>query len=173
MVCFIDGKPAKKEYRKFHIKTVVGPDDFKSMNEVVHRRYSRLINEGKKLPNLIVIDGGKGQLSAACEALKGLGIYGSVPIVGIAKRLEEIYYPEDQIAIHINKKSRSLALLQKVRDEAHRFAITFHRDLRSSKSLTSSLDQIDGVGPKTVERLLGHFKVFKPFKTLHSQNYLM
>ncbi len=165
MVCFKDGKPSKKDYRKYHIKTVIGPDDFKSMNEVVHRRYKRLIEEGASLPNLIVIDGGKGQLSAACDALKGLGIYGKIPIVGIAKRLEEIYYPEDSIPIHISKKSRSLVLLQQCRDEAHRFAINFHRNLRSAGSLTSELDKIPGVGEKTVNTLLSDFRTVAKIKT--------
>jgi excinuclease ABC subunit C len=165
MVCFKDGKPSKKDYRKYHIKTVIGPDDFKSMNEVVHRRYKRLIEEGSALPNLIVIDGGKGQLSSACDALKGLGIYGKIPIVGIAKRLEEIYYPEDSIPIHISKKSRSLVLLQQCRDEAHRFAINFHRNLRSAGSLTSELDEISGVGEKTVNTLLSDFRTVAKIKT--------
>lgn len=165
MVCFKDGKPSKKDYRKYHIKTVIGPDDFKSMSEVVHRRYKRLIEEGSALPNLIVIDGGKGQLSSACDALKGLGIYGKIPIVGIAKRLEEIYYPEDSIPIHISKKSRSLVLLQQCRDEAHRFAINFHRNLRSAGSLTSELDEISGVGEKTVNTLLSDFRTVAKIKT--------
>jgi len=128
------------------------------MNEIVFRRYDRLITEGKSFPDLVVIDGGKGQLNAACDALKELNIYGKIPIVGIAKRLEEIYYPEDTTPIHINKKSKSLALLQRVRDEAHRFAITFHRDLRSASSLNSELDNISGIGSKTVEKILLRFK---------------
>ncbi|MFT6962221.1 MAG: excinuclease ABC subunit C [Flammeovirgaceae bacterium] len=132
---------------------------------MVHRRYKRLIEEGSALPNLIVIDGGKGQLSSACDALKGLGIYGKIPIVGIAKRLEEIYYPEDSIPIHISKKSRSLVLLQQCRDEAHRFAINFHRNLRSAGSLTSELDEISGVGEKTVNTLLSDFRTVAKIKT--------
>jgi excinuclease ABC subunit C len=164
MVCFKNGKPSKRDYRKFNIKTVVGPDDFASMREVVGRRYARLLEEGEPLPDLIVIDGGKGQLSAACQALKEAGLYGQVPIVGIAKRLEEIYYPEDQVPVHIGKRSKSLELLQQVRDEAHRFAITFHRQVRSAGSLGSELDGISGIGPSTVEKLLRHFKSVKQVK---------
>ena len=158
MVCFIDGKPAKKEYRHYNIKTVVGPDDFASMYEVVLRRYKRFKEEEKPLPNLIVIDGGKGQLSSACSALKDLELYGKIPIVGIAKRLEEIYFPGDSIPLHINKKSRSLALLQKARDEAHRFGITFHRQKRSLNSLNSTLEEIPGIGKGSIEKLLIEFK---------------
>ncbi|MDN3668577.1 excinuclease ABC subunit UvrC [Echinicola jeungdonensis] len=161
MVCFHQGKPAKKEYRHFHIKTVEGPNDFASMTEVVGRRYKRLLSENKPLPKLIVIDGGKGQLSAAMDALKGLGIYGQVPVIGIAKKLEEIYFPEDSLPLHIDKKSESLRLLQRVRDEAHRFAITFHRDVRSKNFIQSSLEQIEGIGASTSEKVLKHFKSFK------------
>jgi excinuclease ABC subunit C len=157
MVCFKEGKPSKKDYRHFNIKTVVGPNDFASMNEVVGRRYLRLIAEDQPLPDLIVIDGGKGQLSAACDALKGLGIYGQVPIIGIAKRLEEIYFPEDSLPLYIDKKSESLKLIQQIRDEAHRFAITFHRDKRSKGSLVSELEGVDGVGKVTATKLLKHF----------------
>jgi excinuclease ABC subunit C len=161
MVCFKGGKPAKKDYRHFNIKTVVGPDDFASMHEVVTRRYRRLLDELQPLPNLIVIDGGKGQLGAACDALKELGIYGQVPVVGIAKRLEEIFYPEDQLPLYINKKSESLMLLQRIRDEAHRFAITFHRQQRSKNSLVSKLEGIPGVGKVTMEKLLKKYKTLK------------
>lgn len=161
MVCFKNGKPAKRDYRHFHVQTVVGPDDFASMREVVRRRYSRLVKEEENLPNLIVIDGGKGQLSAAVEALKQVGIYGQVPIIGIAKRLEELYYPNDPYPIHISKKSASLKLLQRLRNEAHRFAITFHRNTRSKASLVSVLETIPGVGPKTIDKLLRHFKSVK------------
>ncbi|WP_420316887.1 excinuclease ABC subunit UvrC [Ekhidna sp.] len=157
MVCFKDGKPSKKDYRKFNIKTVIGPDDFASMKEVVGRRYSYLKEEKINYPNLIIIDGGKGQLSAACEALKSLDIYGQIPIVGIAKRLEEIYFPEDSLPIHISKKSPSLKLIQHLRDEAHRFAITFHRQKRSKSSLVSGLDGIRGIGDKTKSQILQEF----------------
>ncbi|MEQ9468826.1 MAG: excinuclease ABC subunit UvrC [Ekhidna sp.] len=157
MVCFKDGKPSKSNYRKFNIKTVVGPDDFASMREVVGRRYSHLKKEGLPFPNLIVIDGGKGQLSAACDSLKELNIYGQIPIVGIAKKLEEIFYPEDNIPVHISKKSPSLKLIQHLRDEAHRFAITFHRQKRSKASIESGLDKIKGLGPKTRDKLMREF----------------
>ncbi len=157
MVCFKNGKPSKKDYRKFNIKTVVGPDDFSSMYEIVTRRYSKLQNEGLPYPKLIVIDGGKGQLGAAVKALKDIGVYGEIPIVGIAKRLEEIYVPNDPIPLHISKKSEALKLLQHARDEAHRFAITFHRQKRSKSSLKSELDEINGIGQKTRELLFREF----------------
>ncbi|MDW3208797.1 MAG: excinuclease ABC subunit UvrC [Reichenbachiella sp.] len=161
MVCFKNGKPSKKDYRHFKIKTVVGPDDFGSMKEIVFRRYKRLQEENSPFPNLIVIDGGKGQLHAACDALKALDIYTEIPIIGIAKRLEEIYYPEDSIPLHISKKSESLKLIQQLRDEAHRFAITFHRSLRSKSQVASELDQIAGFGDKTKQKLLTKFKSYK------------
>jgi excinuclease ABC subunit C len=151
MVCFKNGKPAKNEYRHFNIKTVTGPDDFASMSEVVHRRYKRLVEEKKSLPDLIVIDGGKGQLGAAVTSLKAVGIYGQVPIISIAKRLEEIYYPEDPYPIHISKQSASLKLIQHIRNEAHRFAVSFHRDKREKASLQSELEAIPGIGPKTID----------------------
>lgn len=157
MVCFKNGKPSKKDYRKFNIKTVVGPDDFSSMYEIVTRRYSKLQNEGLPFPKLVVIDGGKGQLGAAVKALKDLGVYGEIPICGIAKRLEEIYVPNDPIPLHISKKSEALKLLQHARDEAHRFAITFHRQKRSKTSLKSELDEINGIGQKTRELLFREF----------------
>jgi excinuclease ABC subunit C len=157
MVCFKDGKASKKDYRHFNIKTVIGPNDFASMNEIVGRRYLRLIAENESLPDLIIVDGGKGQLSAACDALKGLGLYGQVPIVGIAKRLEEIYFPEDSLPLYIDKRSESLKLIQQIRDEAHRFAITFHRDKRSKASLVSELEGVEGVGKVTATKLLKHF----------------
>lgn len=157
MVVFKEGKPAKREYRHFNIKTVTGPDDFASMREVVGRRYKRLLEEKQSLPQLIVIDGGKGQLSAAVEALEELDIYGQVAIIGIAKRLEEVYYPEDSYPLHISKKSPALKLLQQIRDEAHRFAITFHRQKRSQSSFKSQLEDIPGVGVKTIETLLQQF----------------
>lgn len=164
MVCFLNGKPANKEYRHYHIKTVEGPNDFASMTEVVGRRYKRLLEEEKPLPKLIVIDGGKGQLSASVEALRTLGIYGKIPIIGIAKRLEEIYFPEDSFPIYIDKKSESLRLLQRIRDEAHRFAITFHRDVRSKKAFGTQLTDIEGIGPGTAEKLLSHFKSLRKIK---------
>jgi excinuclease ABC subunit C len=158
MVCFINGKPAKKEYRHYNIKTVIGPNDFASMHEVVGRRYKKLVEEEIPLPDLIVIDGGKGQLSAATDALKEVGVYGQIPIIGIAKRLEELYFPEDQYPLHIDKKSESLMLLQRIRDEAHRFAITHHRQKRSKAAFTSQLESISGIGETTVTRLLQHFR---------------
>ncbi len=164
MVCFKDGKPSKKDYRHFNIKTVIGPNDFASMNEVVGRRYLRMIAENEPLPDLIIVDGGKGQLSAACDALKGLGLYGQVPIVGIAKRLEEIYFPEDSIPLYIDKRSESLKLIQQLRDEAHRFGITHHRDKRSKGSLISELEGIDGVGKITATKLLKYFGTVRAIK---------
>lgn len=157
MVCFKQGKPSKKDYRHYNIKTVEGPNDFASMKEVVGRRYTKLKNEGSAFPDLIVIDGGKGQLSSACEVLKQLNLYGQIPIIGIAKRLEEIYVPEDSIPIHISKKSPSLKLLQHLRDEAHRFAITFHRLKRSQNSFVSILDEIEGIGEINKNKLLQTF----------------
>lgn len=164
MVRFVEAKPDKKGYRHFNIKTVEGPNDFASMKEIVGRRYKRILEEGEKLPDLILVDGGKGQLSSACEALKELGIYGKVPIAGIAKKLEEIYYPEDPFPLHISKKSQGLLLLQYIRDEAHRFAITFHRLKRSKKTFTSELEGLEGIGKKTTEKLLQHFKSVKKIK---------
>ena len=169
MVCFKHGKPAKSDYRKFHIKTVSGPDDFASMKEVVGRRYLNLKKESLSYPNLVVIDGGKGQLNAACDALMELEIYGEIPIIGIAKRLEEIYFPEDEIPVHISKRSSSLKLIQQIRDEAHRFAITFHRQKRSKKAVTSSLDTIIGIGEKTRDRLIKAFKSVKRIKELNTE----
>jgi excinuclease ABC subunit C len=164
MVCFKNAKPSKKDYRKYNIKTVIGPDDFSSMNEIVGRRYKHLIEEKLPLPQLIVIDGGKGQLHSACDALKSLNLYGQIPIIGIAKRLEEIYYPEDSYPLYISKKSTSLKLLQQLRDEAHRFAITFHRNKRSKEFTISELDKITGIGPNTRTELLNHFKSTKRIK---------
>ena len=165
MVCFLNGKPAVKEYRHFHIKTVEGPNDFASMKEIVTRRYKRLQEEGKPFPKLVVIDGGKGQLSSAVEALQELGVYGQMPIIGIAKRLEEIYFPGDSYPIHIDKKSESLKLLQRIRDEAHRFAITFHRKVRSKNAFGTQLTGIPGIGENTADKLLKHFKSVKNIKS--------
>lgn len=164
MVCFKNGRASKKDYRHFSIKTVIGPNDFASMHEIVTRRYSRVLSESEPLPDLIIVDGGKGQLSAACDALKALKLYGQIPIVGIAKRLEEIYFPEDSLPLYIDKKSESLKLIQQIRDEAHRFAITYHRDKRSKNSLISELDGIDGIGQKTATALLKHFKSVKAIR---------
>ena len=163
-VVFKEGKPAKKEYRHYNIKTVEGPDDFASMEEVVYRRYKRMQEEEAPLPQLIVIDGGKGQLSSAVKSLDLLGLRGKIAIIGIAKRLEEIYFPEDTIPLYLDKKSETLKIIQRARDEAHRFGITFHRNKRSKNSLTSELDQIPGIGPATRAQLLSHFKSFKRIK---------
>ena len=164
MVRFVEGKPDKKGYRHFNIKTVVGPDDFASMKEIVGRRYKRIMEEQGEYPQLIIVDGGKGQLSSACDALKELGLYGKIPIVGIAKKLEEIYYPEDPLPLLISKKSPALLLIQRVRDEAHRFGITFHRLKRSKSTFVTELENIPGIGKKTADKLLAHFKSFKKIK---------
>lgn len=163
-VVFRNGKPYKKDYRHYNIKTVEGPDDFASMEEVVYRRYKRLLTEGESLPQLIIIDGGKGQLSSALKSLDVLGLRGKIAIVGIAKRLEEIYFPEDPIPLYLDKKSESLKVIQFLRNEAHRFGITFHRNKRSKGAIKSGLDAIPGVGPKTKETLLKKFKSFKRIK---------
>ena len=156
-VVFKNAKPSKKDYRHFNIKTVKGPDDFASMKEVVHRRYRRLLNEGQSLPQLVIIDGGKGQLSAAVESLEGLGILDKITVIGIAKRLEEIFFPGDSIPLYIDKKSETLKLIQQARNEAHRFAITFHRNKRSQNFTTTELTNIPGIGEKTAQKLLAHF----------------
>jgi excinuclease ABC subunit C len=171
-VVFKNGKPNKKEYRHYNIKTVNGPDDFKSMEEVVFRRYKRLIEEDASLPELIVIDGGKGQLSSAVKSLSLLGLNGKISILGIAKRLEEIYYPNDSIPLYLDKKSETLKILQQLRDEAHRFAITFHRKKRSNLSLSSELDEIIGVGPATREQLFTHFKSIKRIKQVSQKEMI-
>ena len=163
-VVFKNGKASKKDYRHFKIKTVVGADDFASMEEVVFRRYKRLKEEGESLPQLIVIDGGKGQLSSAVKSLDLLGLRGKIAIIGIAKRLEEIYFPEDPIPLYLDKKSETLKIIQQLRNEAHRFGITLHRNLRSKGSLNSQLDEIKGIGPKTKELLLREFKSLKRVK---------
>lgn len=160
-VVFKNGKPSKRDYRHFKIKTVEGPDDFASMKEVITRRYSRLMQEGEDLPQLIVVDGGKGQLSAAVEALDAIGLRGTISIVGIAKRLEEIYFPGDSVPLYIDKTSETLRVVQHLRDEAHRFGITFHRDLRSKGQIHSRLDDIKGIGPATAATLIRHFKSLK------------
>jgi excinuclease ABC subunit C len=157
MVCFIQATAAKKEYRLFTPRTVEGPDDFATMHEVITRRYTRLLEEEAELPDLIIVDGGKGQLSAACDALKAIGLYGKIPIIGIAKRLEEIYFPEDSLPVYIDKKSESLKLIQQLRDEAHRFGITAHRNRRSKNFLVSQLEELEGIGKLTAQKLLKHF----------------
>ena len=151
---FKNGKPSKKDYRHFNIKTVVGPDDFASMEEVVYRRYSRLIKEGEPLPQLIVIDGGKGQLHSAINSLERLGLMGKLAVVGIAKRLEEIYFPGDSIPIYLDKRSESLRIIQFLRNEAHRFGITHHRQQRGKSIVKSELHSIKGIGPKNSQELL-------------------
>jgi excinuclease ABC subunit C len=156
-VVFKNARPSKKDYRHFNIKTVVGPDDFASMEEVVYRRYKRLLDEKQPLPELIVVDGGKGQLSSAVKSLDKLKIRGKIAIIGIAKRLEEIYFPGDSVPLYLDKRSESLKLIQQLRDEAHRFGIMHHRKQRGKDSLGTSLDKIEGIGPKTVEQLITHF----------------
>ncbi|MCC5926101.1 MAG: excinuclease ABC subunit C [Bacteroidetes bacterium] len=157
MVVFVDGVPKKSDYKRFKIRTVTGADDFASMREVLTRRYGRLKREGGHLPDLIVVDGGKGQLSSSVEALKDVGVFGEIPIIGLAKRLEEVFVPYNSDALMLPKTSSGLKLLQRVRDEAHRFAINFHRDLRSKRTFTSSLTEIEGVGTKSAQKLLKHF----------------
>ncbi len=163
-VVFKDAKPSKKDYRHFIPKTVVGPDDFATMREVVFRRYRGLLENNEPLPNLIIIDGGKGQLSSAIESLKELNIYGKIPIIGIAKRLEELYYPEDEFPLYLDKKSETLKIIQQLRDEAHRFGITHHRNRRSKNTLTSDLSHIRGIGSANAALLLQTFKSVKKIK---------
>lgn len=163
-VVFKNGKPSKADYRHFNVRTVEGPNDFATMHEVITRRYSRMLSENTPLPDLIVVDGGKGQLSSAVDALKELGIYGKVPIIGIAKRLEELYYPNDPLPLYLDKKSETLKIIQQMRDEAHRFGITHHRNRRSKGFAITELTEIDGVGDKTADVLLKHFKSVKKIK---------
>ncbi len=163
-VVFKDGKPSKSDYRIFHPKTVEGPNDFATMEEVILRRYSRLLEENEPLPQLILIDGGKGQLSAAVKSLKILGLYGKITIIGIAKRLEEIYFPEDSVPLYLDKKSETLKILQRVRDESHRFGVKHHRTRRKNATIQSELDHISGVGPKSIELLLSKLKSVKRIK---------
>ena len=163
-VVFKKAKPSKKDYRHFNIKTVEGPDDYASMREIIFRRYSRALNEDQNLPQLIVIDGGKGQLNAAVNSLQKIGLYGKIAIIGIAKRLEEIYFPDDSVPLYLDKNSETLKLIQQLRDEAHRFGITFHRKKRSKAQTKSELDQIKGIGPQTKKILLAHFKSVKRIK---------
>ena len=163
-VVFKDGKPSKKDYRHFNIKTVEGPDDFASMTEVVYRRYKRLLDENEPLPQLIIIDGGKGQLSSALKSIDELGLRGKIAIIGIAKRLEELFYPGDSIPLYLDKKSETLKVIQQLRNEAHRFGITHHRDKRSKAALNSSVESIPGIGEKTMLALIQHFKSVKRLK---------
>ena len=163
-IVFKNSKPSKKDYRHFNIKTVEGPDDYASMEEVVYRRYKRMVDEKSVLPSLIIIDGGKGQLSSSIKALKKLNLENTIAILGIAKRLEEIFYPNDPIPLYLNKKSETLKVIQQMRNEAHRFAITFHRNKRSKQALTSSFDGIPGIGEKTKTTLLKRFKSLKKIK---------
>ncbi|MBT3872783.1 MAG: excinuclease ABC subunit UvrC [Flavobacteriaceae bacterium] len=163
-VVFKNGKPSKKDYRKYNIKTVVGPDDFASMEEVVYRRYKRLLDEKQPLPQLIIIDGGKGQLSSSLKSLDKLNLRGQITIIGIAKRLEELFYPDDPIPLYLDKKTETLKIIQQLRNEAHRFGITFHRNKRSKEALNTSMDAIDGIGEKTVIELLKNFKSLERIK---------
>lgn len=163
-VVFKDGKPSKKDYRHFNIKTVEGPNDFASMEEVVYRRYKRLLDENQPLPQLIIIDGGKGQLSSALKSIDDLGLRGKIAIIGIAKRLEELFYPGDSAPLYLDKKSETLKVIQFLRNEAHRFGITFHRDKRSKSALNSSIETIPGIGEKTMLTLIKHFKSVKRLK---------
>ena len=167
-VVFKNGKPSKKDYRKFNIKTVEGPDDFASMEEVVYRRYKRLLDEKQPLPQLIIIDGGKGQLSSSLKSLDKLELRGKIAIIGIAKRLEELFYPEDPIPLYLDKKSETLKIIQQLRNEAHRFGITFHRNKRSKEALNTRLLNIEGIGEKTIIELL---KIFKSLKRLQTASF--
>lgn len=164
MVCFKNGKPSKKDYRHFNVQTVVGPDDFATMKEAITRRYKRVLEEKQPLPQLLIVDGGKGQLSSAVEALKEMGIYNQLPVIGIAKRLEEIYYPDDPLPLHIDKKSETLRIIQQMRDEAHRFGITHHRNRRDKGTLVTELTSIKGIGEETAKQLLTFFKSVKKIK---------
>ncbi len=166
-VVFRDGKPSRKEYRHFNIKTVEGPDDFASMREIVYRRYSRLLEERQELPDLIIVDGGKGQLSSAYEVLCALGIENRVPIVGLAKRIEEIFFPHDPMPYYLSRTGEPLKVVCHIRDEAHRFGITFHRQKRSKDFIHSELEQIDGIGTKSIQSLLTHFRTVEKVRTAH------
>jgi len=164
MVCFVDAKPRKSEYKRFNIKTVEGPDDFASMKEILSRRYSRVKKDGLQIPDLIIVDGGKGQLSSAVDALKEIDFYGECEIIGLAKRLEEVFLPGMKDPIMIPKKSTALKLLQHARDEAHRFAITFHRQKRAKRTVKTELLDINGVGEKTAQKLLTELGSVKKIK---------
>ena len=164
MTVFKDTKPSKKDYRHFNIKTVEGPDDFASMEEIIYRRYKRVMDEKQSMPQLIVIDGGKGQLSSALESLDKLGLRGKVAIIGIAKRLEEIYFPGDSIPMYLDNRSETLKIIQQIRDEAHRFGITHHRSKRDKGTLKTELTEIKGISNTTANKLLSHFKSVKKVK---------
>ena len=165
MVCFKNAKPDKSEYRHFNIKTVDGPNDFASMEEVILRRYSRLLEEKQSLPQLIVVDGGKGQLSSAIKSLTKLGLKGKITVIGIAKKLEEIYYPNDPVPMYLDKKSETLRIIQQMRDEAHRFGITHHRKRREKGTVKSVLTDIEGIGYTTAQALLWKFKSVKNIRS--------
>jgi excinuclease ABC subunit C len=163
-VVFKNARPSKKDYRHFNIKTVEGPDDYASMEEVLTRRYKRLLDENQPLPQLVIVDGGKGQLSVAVKALKTVGVYNQIQVIGIAKNLEELYFPYDPVPLYLDKNSETLRLIQQLRDEAHRFGITHHRNRRSKNQISSELDEISGIGEKTKITLLKHFKSVKRIK---------
>lgn len=171
-VVFKKAKPSKKDYRYFNIKSVVGADDYASMAEIIERRYSRALNEGSPLPQLIVIDGGKGQLSVAAKTLQKIGLYGKIGIISIAERLEEIYFPDDPVPLYIDKNSETLKLIQQLRDEAHRFGLTFHRKKRSKAQVSSELDSIKGIGKETKKKLLSHFKSVKRIKEANKEEII-
>lgn len=172
IVVFRDGKPSKKDYRHFNVKTVEGPNDFATMEEAVHRRYRRMLDEGSELPQLVIIDGGKGQLSAAMKSLKLLGIEKQLTVIGIAKRLEELFYPGDQYPLYLDKRSETLKVIQQLRDEAHRFGITFHRKKRDKGTLVTELDLIDGIGKTTSGKLLKYFKSVKKIREASEEELL-
>ena len=169
-VVFKNGKPNTKEYRHFNIKTVEGANDFASMEEIILRRYGRLLEEKKSLPQLIVVDGGKGQLNAAVKSLEKLYLRGTIPVIGLAKRLEEIFVPGDPVPLYLNKNSVSLKLIQHMRNEAHRFGISFHRQKRSGDFLNSELEKIEGIGPATLKKLLKEFKSVERIKILKEKD---
>jgi excinuclease ABC subunit C len=168
-VLFRNARPSKNEYRHFNIKTVTGPDDFSSMEEIIYRRYWRMTSENQKLPQLVIIDGGKGQLSSAMKSIDKLGLREKITVIGIAKKLDEIYFPGDSVPIYLDKNSISLKIIQQLRNEAHRFGINFHRNKRSSEMIKSDLDQIKGIGPKTKEILLKHFESVEKIKSASTE----